>query len=37
MENSNYKIKNIEAKYLNTWYEWLINYIPEPLKADFRV
>ena len=32
MENSNYKNKNIATKYLNTWYGWLINYIPEPIK-----
>ena len=31
MENSNYKLKNIEKKYSNTWHDWLINYIPEPL------
>ena len=32
MENSNYKNKNIETKYLNTWYVWLFNYIPEPIR-----
>ena len=28
MENLNYKNKNVEKKYLNTWYDWLINYFP---------
>ena len=32
MENSNCTNKKIETKYLNTWYDWLINYIPEPMK-----
>ena len=32
MENSNYKNKNIEKKYSDTWYDWLINYFPEPIK-----
>ena len=32
MENSNCTNKNIETKYLNTWYDWLINYIPEPIE-----
>ena len=32
MENSNYKNENIETKYLNTLYDWLISYIPEPKK-----
>ena len=32
MENSNYKTKSIEKKYANSWYVWLINYIPEPIK-----
>ena len=34
MQNSNYKNKNIETKYWNTWYDWLINYIPEPTKNE---
>ena len=32
MENSNYKNKNIESKQLNTWYDWLINFISETIK-----
>ena len=39
MKISNQKIKNIEIKYLNTWYNWLINYIPEPIRkvvVDFK-
>ena len=39
MENSNYKNKNIETKYFNTWHDCLINYIPEPRRkivSDFR-
>ena len=32
MENSNYKNKNIEKKYSYTWYDWLINYIPESIR-----
>ena len=32
MENSNCKNKNIETKYLSTWYDWSVNYIPEPIK-----
>ena len=32
MENLNYKNKNIEKKYLNTWYDWLIDYITEPIR-----
>ena len=32
MENSNYKTKNIEITYLNTWYNWLIDYIHESIK-----
>ena len=32
MENSNYKNKNIEKKYSKVWYDWLINYFPEPIK-----
>ena len=31
MESSNHKSKYIEAKYLNAWYDCLINYIPEPI------
>ena len=29
MENSNYKNKNIEIKYLNNWYDSLISYLPQ--------
>ena len=29
IENVNYKNKSIETKYLNSWYDWLINYISE--------
>ena len=39
MENSDYKNKNIETKYFNTWHDCLINYIPEPRRkivSDFR-
>ena len=32
MGNSNYKNKKNEKKYLNTWYDWSINYIPEPIR-----
>ena len=32
MEISNCKNKNIETKYLSTWYDWSINYILEPIK-----
>ena len=32
MENSNYKNINTEDIYLNTWYNWLIVEIPEPIK-----
>ena len=32
MENSNYKNKNIEKKQSNSWYDWLMNYILEPIK-----
>ena len=32
MESSNYKNKNIEKKYSSTWYDWLVNYIPEPIR-----
>ena len=32
MENANYKNKNIEKKYSNTLYDWLINYIPNPIR-----
>ena len=31
MENSNYKNKKIETKYLNIWYDWFISYIPESI------
>ena len=31
MENSDQKNKYIEKKYSNTQYDWLINYIPEPI------
>ena len=36
MENSNYKNKNIKEKYLNTEYDWLINYISEPIRKIVR-
>ena len=29
MKNSNYKNKNVERKYSNTWHDCLINRIPE--------
>ena len=32
MQKSNHKNKNIEKKYLNTWYDWLMNYIPESIR-----
>ena len=32
MENSNYKNKNIEKKYSNTWYNLFMNYISEPIR-----
>ena len=32
MENSNYKSKNIEKKYSDTWYDLLINYISESIR-----
>ena len=32
MESSNYKNKNIETTYLNTLYDWLINYNHEPIR-----
>ena len=32
METSNYKNKNIEKKYSNAWHDWLINYIPKPIR-----
>ena len=32
METLNYKNKNIEKKYSNTWHDWLINYIPKPIR-----
>ena len=32
MENLNYKNKSIEKKYLKTWYDLLIDYIPEPIR-----
>ena len=31
MEDLNYRNKNIEKKYLNYWYDWLISFIPEPV------
>ena len=34
MNNSNYKIENIEKKYLNVWYDWLINFISEPMRKN---
>ena len=35
MENSSYKNKNIEKKYSNIWYHWLINHIPESITKVF--
>ena len=32
MENLNYKNEKIETKRKNIWYNWLINYIPEPIR-----
>ena len=32
MENSNYKNKDIEKKYSNTWFDLLVNYISEPIS-----
>ena len=32
MESSNYKNKNIETIYLNTLYDWLINYNHELIR-----
>ena len=26
------KTKNIEKKYSSTWYDWLVKYIPEPIR-----
>ena len=40
MEDLNYENKKLEKKYLNTWYDWLINYIPEPIRkiaGDFKI
>ena len=31
MENSLCKNKNIDTKYVNTLYHWLISYIREPI------
>ena len=31
MENSNYENNKIERKYSNTWYDWLIKYIPKSI------
>ena len=28
----NYKSKMLRKKYSNTWYDWLINYIPDPIR-----
>ena len=32
MENLSYKNENIEKKRKNTWYNWLIDYIPESIR-----
>ena len=32
MENANFKNKNIDKKYSNTWYDWLINCIIDPIN-----
>ena len=32
MENSNYKNKTIETKYLNSWDDLLISYIPDSIR-----
>ena len=35
MEKQNYKNENMERKFSkNTWYDWLINYIPELLQRS---
>ena len=34
------KTKSLKKKYLNTWYDLLINYIPEPIRkiaGDFKI
>ena len=32
MENLNYKNKNIDTTYINLWDDYLVNYIPHPIK-----
>ena len=32
MENLNYKNENIDRERKNTWYDWSINYIPDPIR-----
>ena len=32
MEQSSYKNKTIEKKYSNFWNDWLVNYIPKPVR-----
>ena len=36
MENANYKNENMEKirPIKNTWYDWLINYIPKPKRKS---
>ena len=36
MKNSNDKNTNIETKYVNTWYDWLIDYISEPIRKNCK-
>ena len=38
-KDGKYKNKNIERKYLNTWYDLLINYIldPKKLQVDLKM
>ena len=32
MQQSSYKNKTIEKKYSNSWNDWLVNYIPKPIR-----
>ena len=32
MKNLSYKNEDIETKSKNTWHDWLIKYIPEPIR-----
>ena len=35
MEKKNYKNENMQRKFSkNTWHDWLINYIPEPIRKS---